>query len=70
MDIIKKMLWKREVLETIGFFCVPFVNGNFKDYPPWNQQLAPENMPSQKEISSSNHPFSVDMLVFWGSTLW
>ena len=26
-------------------------------YPPWNQQFAPENRPSQKEISSSNHPF-------------
>ena len=26
-------------------------------YPCWNQQLAPENRPSQKEISSSNHSF-------------
>ena len=27
-------------------------------YPPWNWQLVHEHRPSQKELSSSNHPFS------------
>ena len=32
-------------------------------YAPKNQQLGPENRPSQEEKSSSNHPFSGSMLV-------
>ena len=32
-------------------------------YSPWNLNIAPENRPSQKETSISNHPFSGAMLV-------
>ena len=38
---------------------------NIRTTPP-KINMSPKKGPSQKDISSSNHQFSGDMLVFWG----
>ena len=45
-----KCLWHLRIQQEMG--------GGFGISPPWNELFAPENGPSQKELSSSNHPFS------------